>query len=102
MGKRAKGNSAPARVNVKESGKPKYGVSPAKLAEAADRVRARVSQAVPVADSMKSAAALTGYSEALLKVAKEKGCNAFEHSRVDIFKLEEWLAIHPEIKEEEE
>jgi hypothetical protein len=55
----------------------------------------------PVIDSMEAAAALTGYSIELLKLAKAGACPAFKNTRVDVFALDEWLAGHPEIAEEE-
>src|SRR4051812_27863090 len=56
---------------------------------------AEVSQVV---DTMGAAASQMGYTVDALKAAKRAGCKAFKPgSRVDIFELEEWFALHPEI-----
>jgi DNA anti-recombination protein RmuC len=57
--------------------------------------KAEVSQVV---DTMGAAASQMGYTVDALKAAKRAGCKAFKPgSRVDIFELEEWFALHPEI-----
>jgi phage-related baseplate assembly protein len=48
---------------------------------------------------MKAAANLLGYRLEAVQSAKQAGCLAFKMgNRIDLFELEEWFALHPEIK----
>jgi hypothetical protein len=50
-------------------------------------------------ESMQAAASLLGYRVEAIASAKAAGCLAFKlGGRIDLFELEEWFALHPEIK----
>jgi hypothetical protein len=66
--------------------KSKQAVPPAK--EAAQRI----------VESMQAAASLVGYRIEAIQAAKAAGCVAFKPgNRINLFELEEWFALHPEV-----
>ncbi len=46
------------------------------------------------ADTMKAAASMLGVGENYVQYAKDKGCKAFNHGRVDTAALKRWLGEH--------
>lgn len=51
------------------------------------KTRLAAGQMLPVYDSIQSCSSATGIPQAALKLAKKKGCDAFQHSRVDLAKF---------------